>query len=203
MTRDELHYLADHVNDEMFDRIRALREQVKVLSEEKIHSDRRINNQRKELKRKDERIKGLREIIEDILDGAEGATVAPEPTNSSTEKPELREYRFSRYVNGKLKAEGAVVMATSDQHAAEKLTKLCCDHPAILVGGQLPTAPDPRDEALRAKGFLVRIYVEPDTNIVEVLSAEGDRMLLVACNPLPTAICHAALLAHEVKEEEL
>ncbi len=79
MTRDELHYLADHVNDEMFDRIRAIREQVKVLSEEKIHSDRRINNQRKELKRKDERINGLREIIEDILGGAENATVAPEP----------------------------------------------------------------------------------------------------------------------------
>lgn len=58
-------------------------------------------------------------------------------------------------------------------------------------------------EAMQAKGFLVRIYVEPDTNIVEVLSAEGDRMLFVACNPLPTAICHAALLAHEVKEEEL
>lgn len=64
MTRDELHYLADHVNDEMFDRIRDLREQVKVLSEEKIHTDRRINNQRKELKRKDQRIKELQEIIE-------------------------------------------------------------------------------------------------------------------------------------------
>jgi len=64
MTRDELHYLADHVNDEMFDRIRDLREQVKVLSEEKIHTDRRINNQRKELKRKDEQIKELQEVIE-------------------------------------------------------------------------------------------------------------------------------------------
>lgn len=58
-------------------------------------------------------------------------------------------------------------------------------------------------EAMRAKGLLVRIYIEPDTNIVEVLSAEGDRMLFVACNPLPTAICHAALLANGVKEEEL
>lgn len=83
MTRDELHYLADHVNDEMFDRIHALREQVKVLSEEKIHADRRINNQRKELKRKDERIKGLQEIIEDILDGAEDATVAPDPRDEA------------------------------------------------------------------------------------------------------------------------
>jgi citrate synthase len=61
----------------------------------------------------------------------------------------LREYRFSRYVNGKLKAEGAVVMATSDQHAAEKLTKLCCDHPAILIGGRMLPAPDPRADALK------------------------------------------------------
>lgn len=68
MTRDELHYLAGHVNDEMFDRIHALREQVKVLSEEKIHADRRINNQRKELKRKDEQIKELEELIERSLE---------------------------------------------------------------------------------------------------------------------------------------
>lgn len=46
----------------------------------------------------------------------------------------MSEYKFDRYVNGKLMVEGCIVHAENDQQAAAKLAKLCCDYPVILVG---------------------------------------------------------------------
>lgn len=58
-------------------------------------------------------------------------------------------------------------------------------------------------EAMRAKGWLIHILIQPDTNVVHLMEVKGPGHLATDDEALPTAICHAALLAHEVKEEEL
>ena len=60
MTKEDMVYLTGEVNDDLFNKLRAVREQVRILSGEKIHAERRIHNQRKELNRKDEQIKELK-----------------------------------------------------------------------------------------------------------------------------------------------
>jgi hypothetical protein len=58
-------------------------------------------------------------------------------------------------------------------------------------------------EAMRAKGWLIHILIQPDTNVVHLMEVKGAGHFATDDEVLPTAICHAALLAEGVKEEEL
>ena len=81
----------------------------------------------------------------------------------------MSEYKFDRYVNGKLMAEGCIVHAENDQQAARKLAKLCCDYPVILIGA--------RADALAEVERLKKEIAELRAVVTDPIFREGLAML--------------------------